>query len=116
MSDHEEDQYSDSGSEDGEIDTAGFVPMAFNIFMQDEGEDTVTVPVDLSWNLSDVRDALAERMEGRGLWVFMEDGAPVDPEEEEDTPAKDLAEGACTAHRNTPRRSREEPCYRCGRR
>ena len=29
-------------------------------------------------------------MEGRGLWVFMSDGAPVDPEEEDDVLASEL--------------------------
>ena len=29
-------------------------------------------------------------MDGRGLWVFMSDGAPVDPEEEDGVPASEL--------------------------
>ena len=44
--------------------------------------------------MTEVREALAEEMDGRGLWVFMEDGAPVDPEEEENILASTLNENA----------------------
>jgi hypothetical protein len=40
-----------------------------------------------------VREALSDEMDGRGLWVFMHDGAPVDPEEEDGTPAASLNDG-----------------------
>ena len=37
-----------------------------------------------------VRSAVSDEMDGRGLWVFMSDGAPIDPEEEDTVPAREL--------------------------
>ena len=37
-----------------------------------------------------VRSAVSDEMDGRGLWVFMSDGAPIDPEEEDGVPAREL--------------------------
>ena len=37
-----------------------------------------------------VRSAVSDEMDGRGLWVFMSDGAPIDPEEEVGVPAREL--------------------------
>jgi hypothetical protein len=41
------------------------------------------------WTLSDVREALMEETADRGLWVFMADGAPLDPEEEAEIAASE---------------------------
>ena len=57
--------------------------MRFAVFLQEEGEEDLVVNGQPSWTLDEVRDAAEEQMAGRGLWVFMQDGAPVDPEEEE---------------------------------
>ena len=57
--------------------------MRFAVFLQEEGEEELVVNGPPSWTLDEVRDAAADQMDGRGLWVFMQDGAPVDPEEEE---------------------------------
>ena len=37
-----------------------------------------------------VRSSVSDEMDGRGLWVFMSDGAPIDPEEEDGVPAREL--------------------------
>lgn len=57
--------------------------MRFAVFLQEDGEEELVVNGQPSWTLDEVRDAADEEMAGRGLWVFMQDGAPVDPEEEE---------------------------------
>ncbi len=57
--------------------------MRFAVFLQEEGEEDLIIHGQPSWTLDEVRDAAEEQMGGRGLWVFMQDGAPVDPEEEE---------------------------------
>lgn len=57
--------------------------------------DFVCSQANQSWSLSDIREAVSDEMEGRGLWVFMEDGAPVDPEEEDNTPAASLNQSVC---------------------
>ena len=74
------------GDDDDEddVDTSGYVPMKFSVFLQEEGEEDIIITGSTEWSLDRVRDAIADdmEMEGRGLWVFMADGGPIDPEEE----------------------------------
>ena len=69
----------------GDYDVADDSPrdMRFAVFLQEEGEEELVVNGQPSWTLDECRDAAADQMDARGLWVFMADGAPVDPEEEE---------------------------------
>ena len=83
----DDDDYEDGGG--GAVDDSP-VEMRFAVFLQEEGEDELVITAQPSWTLDEVRDAAADQMDGRGLWVFMSDGAPVDPEEEESMNAEEL--------------------------
>ena len=88
MEDEDEDDHS-PGPESRVFDQSEFVPMKFAIFLQEEGQDTLSVAGHPDWTLVDVREACAGEMDGRGLWVFMHEEAPVDPEEEIEMKAVD---------------------------
>ena len=73
----------DASAGDYEVADDSLRDMRFAVFLQEEGEEELVVNGQPSWTLDEVRDVAADQMDGRGLWVFMADGAPVDPEEEE---------------------------------